>query len=109
MVTVAGNAELQMFPLSGESALSNRSMLNAPKMPVIAICKADPVLKELSVVDERWEPDSALLHVEIWKYNPLLFENDEMVDPVSMSLSLQDCMDERVQGELEEYMEGLEW
>ena len=50
-----------------------------------------------------------MLHVEIWKYNPLLFENDEMVDPVSMSLSLQDCMDERVQGELEEYMEGLEW
>lgn len=109
VVTVAGNAALQKFPLSGESALSNRSMLNAPKMPVIAICKADPMLKELSVVDEKWEPDSDLLQVEIWKYNPLLFENDEMVDPVSMSLSLQDCMDERVQGELEEYMEGLEW
>ena len=109
VVTVAENAELQKFPLSGESALSNRSMLNAPKMPVIAICKTEPALKELSVVDEKWEPDSDLLQVEVWKYNPLPFEKDEMVDPVSMFLALQDCMDERVQGELEEYMEGLEW
>lgn len=109
VITVAGNEALQDLPLSGESALSNRSMLNSPRLPIVAVAKNDPMVKKFVITDEKWESSTDLYQVELWKYNPGLFIKDHLVDPVSMLLILQNCQDERVQGELEDYLEELEW
>ena len=90
---------------AGETALSMRTMLNSPAIPDIAIDKRQYKPLILNEVDEKWEPGEGLLHVELWKYDPALFSKDGIADPVSLAASLQDCSDERVQGELEKYME----
>ena len=41
--------------------------------------------------------------------DPALFAEDHVVDPVSMAVSLRDCPDERVQGEVEGFMEAHQW
>ena len=84
-------------------------MLIGPNMKVVAIGNRDPMLSELREVDEKWNPEDAMYRVEIWKYNPNLFSEKSLVDPISMAASLLDNGDERVQGELEEYMEGIQW
>lgn len=109
VITIKGNDEIRKLPLSGESALSNRSMLNSPQRPIVAVSKINSMIKNIVAIDEKWEYQGEVYQLEIWKYNPLLFAVDNMVDPVSMLMCLQDCMDERVQGELEDYMEELKW
>ena len=109
IITTKQSAEIELLPLSGESALSVHSMLNEPKIIVKAIDKSSNLLKTLPVIDERWEPDKQLVQIECWKYNPSLFAAEGSVDPVSLAVSLKDHPDERVQGELEEYLEGLKW
>lgn len=95
--------------LAGESALSRESMLGAPKYETFAIYKKDDQIKDLNEVDIQWQENKDIVQIEIWKYNPLLFAADGMVDPVSLALSLSDNQDERVQGELESYMEDCKW
>lgn len=109
VITVEGNRLYPTCPLAGESALAERSMLNSPRVTVVALGNRDPMLSELKEVDEKWEPSGFLYRVEIWKYSPILFAQSSVVDPVSMVASLSDNEDERVQGELEEYMEGIQW
>ena len=94
---------------AGESALGKRTMLNEPEIPTVAIDKKQLSKASLTELDEKWETEKDLLHVEIWKYDPALFAEARIVDPVSMAVSLKDCMDERVQGELEEFMEEYQW
>jgi hypothetical protein len=36
-------------------------------------------------MDEKWETEKNLLHVEVWKYDPALFAEDRVVDPVSIT------------------------
>lgn len=109
VIMIEDNHRLSGYPASGETGLSQVSMLNAPGIPVVAIGNNDPVISGLKEADEKWETDCALLQVEIWKYDPGLFSQGKIVDPVSMAVSLRENEDERVQGELKEYMEGLQW
>ena len=43
------------------------------------------------------------------QYDPDIFACDGSVDPVSLAESLKDIPDERVQGELEDYLEDFKW
>ena len=94
---------------AGESALGKRTMLNEPEIPSVAIDKKRLSEASLIELDEKWETEKDLLHVEIWKYDPALFAENQLIDPVSMAASLRDCADERIQGELEEFMEAYQW
>ena len=94
---------------AGETALGMRSMMNEPVIQSVALDKKRKDAKTLTEVDEKWVTDFELLRVELWKYDPALFARDGIVDPVSMAASLRDCTDERVQGELEDYMRGYQW
>ena len=76
---------------------------------IMAIDKKQLSSGSLIELDEKWETEKDLLHVEIWKYDPALFAEDHVVDPVSMAVSLRDCPDERVQGEVEGFMEAHQW
>jgi len=95
--------------IAGESALSDRSLLGEPPIAVRAVYKGDEIVKELREVDIKWQERIYAVMVELWKYDPLLFAKEGVVDPVSMAVSLSDTDDERVQSELERYMEEYEW
>lgn len=107
-MTIKAEESLKWF-YAGESALGKRTMLNEPDIPTVAIDKKQLNEMLLIEMDEKWETEKNLLHVEVWKYDPALFAEDQVVDPVSMAVSLKDCTDERVQGELEEFMEAYQW
>ena len=107
-LTIKTDESLTWF-YAGESALGKRTMLNEPEIPSVAIDKKQLSEASLIELDEKWETEKDLLHVEIWKYDPALFAENHVVDPVSMAVSLRDCPDERVQGELEEFMEAHLW
>ncbi len=94
---------------AGESALSNNSMLATPKVRCLAVFKGNAELDKYDIVDPQWTSETMYYQVELWKYDPSLFAVENSVDIVSLSMSLEDNEDERIQGELEEYMESYKW
>jgi DNA-binding MarR family transcriptional regulator len=95
--------------LSGESLLSRHSMLGSPRYETYAAYKGSVEMESLELIDPLWQPDRGSMVLELWKYDPALFAVKGEVDPVSLAMSLSESEDERVQGELEEYLEGYEW
>ena len=95
--------------LAGESLLSRHSMLGSPKYETYAAYKGLVEMESLELIDPLWQPDRGSMVLELWKYDPAPFAIKGEVDPVSLAMSLSESEDERVQGELEEYMEGYEW
>lgn len=108
-LTVEKSDLLSNYPVAGETALSLHSMLSQPAIPVVAIGKGDSVLSSLAPVDEQWDVGRNVTRVEVWKYDPAIFSAEQTVDPVSLAASLKGSSDERIQGELEDYLEGLKW
>ena len=108
-VTMLFDEKYNAYPLSRESALARCTLLNDPRIPVRAIYKAEIDIKNTPEVDIRWEPDKSVIQLEMWKYNPTLFEKNGIVDPVSLSLCFEKNTDERIDGALEEYLEGYKW
>lgn len=43
----------------------------------------------------------------MWRNEPSLFSDDDIVDPLSVDLSLRDTDDERIEAALEELLEGI--
>ena len=101
---------LDQLPLSGESAVAERSMLNPPAISCRAVdrhlCAAR---KDIEYVDPAWYGHNDYVELEIWKYDPCIFSRGEMVDVVYLAASLADCRDERVEAAVEEMMEAYEW
>lgn len=98
------NCKMMQLPLSGISALAEKTMINPPQLPTYAIgieeYRDTSILKglQLSHIDE------ADLELEIWNYDPKLFSRDERVDPFSLFLSLRSTTDERIESVLEDLM-----
>lgn len=95
---------------AGLTALAQKSMLASPATPVYAIgmnvWQAMQLHPGIEILP-HWEADA--VEVEIWNYSPLLFQNDDVVDPFSLYLSLRDSTDERVQSALEKMMTEFLW
>lgn len=97
-------------PLSGLSALAYYSMLAEPKNPVIALSSADwkKYFKRTQVSAIPFmEPDA--LEIEIWNYDPLLFGKNDVVDRLSLYLSLKDNHDERIESALNHMIGEMKW
>lgn len=107
--TVERQSVLDELPLAGESALAGRSMLGEPRMVCVATSRTDAGILPLETVDERWSYGKDLVRVEIWRYDPARFMQNGSVDPVSLYLSLSENPDERIEGALEEMLEGYAW
>ena len=100
----------EIFPLAGESALSELSMLASPTVEVRACYENDQRLKEADFVEDgRWIESRDFVKLEIWKYDPGLICNGKTVDMISLGLSLSDENDERIEGEIQEMMEEAGW
>lgn len=98
------------FLPAGESALSEVSMLSAPTMEYRAVYEKDERIQQLEFIeDECWMDTEDGIMLELWRYDPEKLSQDGRVDPISLKLSLSDIYDERVQGEMEDVLEGYKW
>lgn len=100
---------IQAMPVAGESALAMQSMINPSRIECFAMDKSLEKEYSFEKLDERWEEDKKLVQVEFWKYDPKKFSKNNMVDVVSLYMSLKDVKDERIEEALDEMMEEYEW
>lgn len=96
--------ESQDLPESGFNALSEYSMLNRETQDCFAVGKEE--LKEKNLYTDKSFGNTRL---EIWRYNPRLLATGNIVDPLSLYLSLRDHEDERIQMELDTLIENVKW
>lgn len=90
--------------LSGESALSEMSMLNPSRIRTYAVYEKD--FDKTQLIDELIDPD-VQVKVEIWAYDPHLFTHTNIADTLSIVLSLKENKDERIEKILEDILKPL--
>jgi len=96
--------------IAGISALSEFSMLAAPKNKCIAVTtKQFKALKQDKTVTVLPYAEPGAVLIEVWTYNPRLLGDDECVDKLSLYVSLKDDVDERVQIALDEMTSRISW
>ena len=98
------NAKKNMI-LAGESALSDKTMLNPSRVKTYAVY--DKEYDQTLLEEELVNPEKQV-KVEIWKYDPSIFSDKNMVDNISLVLSFRENTDERIEEAIEELMER-EW
>lgn len=54
-------------------------------------------------------PEDATVRMEAWSYNPMRLGDSQMVDPLSLYLSLSDSADDRVQQQTEILIDQIKW
>ena len=92
---------------AGETALSQESELNPPRIEECAIYKGEEVVDQLEIVDARSEDPDDCLKIQLWKYNPSYFAREGRVDPVSLACTFKGNEDERIEMSIEELLEEL--
>jgi DNA-binding MarR family transcriptional regulator len=104
------NSERLSYCLAGISALSRYSMINEDDYltyaTISSIAKKD---FGIHYMNHRNRPSDNFNQLQIWRYNPKLISNEDVVDRLSLYLSLKDSTDERIQIALDEMMAGIRW
>ena len=103
----------ELYPtlqISGESALSEYTMLSHPRCPTRAI----PYARwKRGRAREFWEmtssEDDAVAIAEVWYYNPELLSGGPTVDMLSLFAQFHDDDDPRLQGAAHDLLEQLPW
>lgn len=109
-IYVKDGIEFASLPLAGESALAERSMLAFPAVACRAISrKAYKQLSGVEEIDPAWSGSLDYIQLELWKYDPKILAGGTGVDVISLTLSLRESSDERVEQSVEEMMEGYKW
>lgn len=93
--------------MAGMTALSRATMIVDDRTPVYALHHKASKDNAFEICADRID---ATARLEIWNYNPrLLTIREEMVDPLSLFLSLRHDPNERVQDQLETLIERFPW
>lgn len=101
---------LQGYPSAGLDALSQMSMINPYDYSEQAVGKAEALkIKGAFVKEPGRIKDEKLPEIQIWRYDPTLLSKDRCVDIVSLSLTLRDLHDERVDQAISERFKGEPW
>ena len=95
--------------IAGLSALARYSMLTEPKWPVYAMTAAAWKAATDAGVRELPEPETGAQEWQVWSYSPALMPDATTVDPLSLTLSLQENADDRIQLALDELKGQLPW
>jgi DNA-binding MarR family transcriptional regulator len=96
--------------VAGESALAQFTSLAPPSRRVLAIgAKEWSAFREENSLAEVDVPYSGDVDVEVWSYPPQKISTIEVVDFLSLLLSVQSSADPRVQLVMEELKELLPW
>lgn len=101
----------ESFPVCGINALAHYTRLNSDRERMIMMSARQ--LRTLTADGMLVHPndfDGNVL-IEAWKYPPVSEgpENVEWVDKLSLAISLRDDKDPRVEKEVEQLIEGIEW
>ena len=101
-------------PLAGLSALAHYTQLADPATPVYAVDVERLRSPGFKNVKETPEPVLGGCQLQVWSYVPILEisaknHDEKTVDPLSLSLSFQGNMDERIELALEELKEHFPW
>ena len=88
-----------LLPMAGESALSQRSMLAAPRIEQRAISRRAFTNLAFDEVLPGELQDTETVQIQAWLYDPLVAGADS-VDDISLALTLISEGDERVIGQL---------
>ncbi len=104
-----GLAANRVGRLAGLSALASYSMLAEPKWPVYAVSAAEWKEATDAGVRELPEPVAGAQEWQLWSYSPALLPGAATVDPLSLTLSLEDNVDDRIQLALDELKGQLPW
>jgi hypothetical protein len=99
----------QRLPLAGLSALARYSQLAEPALSVYAVDFAKWKALILGGLPTLPEPQVGAFQLQVWNYTPISMPDNKAVDPLSLTLSLQDDSDERVQSALQELQEHFPW
>lgn len=94
--------------VSYDSALAHYSFLAEPKQRTVAIAKRNPIVRDL-LVDKELHPTEGQIRVELWKYNPTLLSNISFVDRLSLVLCYKENEDERVNKEIGQLIDKMQW
>jgi hypothetical protein len=98
------NAELPGgFFTAGESALSQKSMLGEPSVPVYGTVKTTKFASR----SEKLLDSEKQCQMELWRYDPTILSGESSADALSLVLSLACLQDERVEMSAEEMLEGV--
>lgn len=87
---------------AGETALSEKTMLNPSRVVTYAISEKD--YDKTLLTDELIDPDKQV-RLELWAYSPKQFSEDNSADDISIVLSLGDTNDERIEEAVDELQE----
>lgn len=87
---------------AGETALSEKTMLNPGRITTYAVSEKD--FDKTLLSEELINPDKQV-RLELWAYSPKQFSNDNNADDISVILSFIDTDDERIEKALEELQE----
>ena len=90
------------YYLPGETALSEKTMLNPSRVVTYAISEKD--YDKSLLTDELIDPDKQV-SLELWAYNPKQFSEDNSADDISLVLSFTDTNDERIEEAVDELQE----
>lgn len=101
---------LHGYPSAGLDALSQMSMINPYDYPEQAVGKTEAKgIKGGFVKEPGRIKDEKLPEIQIWRYDPTRLSKDGCVDIVSLSLTLRDLHDERVDQAISERLKGEPW
>ncbi|NGX52809.1 MAG: hypothetical protein KR126chlam5_01114 [Candidatus Anoxychlamydiales bacterium] len=96
--------------IAGISALSLQSNLNSSSYPIFALFKDGwKTLIKSEEINILPISEGANMQLEVWNYDPDLFDENHIVDPFSLFLSLRGIEDERVEKALMDIMEKIKW
>jgi predicted transcriptional regulator len=90
--------------VSNINALAHYSMLNDETKRYYAISKNS--VKNLVAETNKFAGDNV---IEVWRYNPDLLSDNGFVDRLSLYLIFKNDSDERVQTELEQMINEMQW
>jgi hypothetical protein len=98
----------EIFILSYDTALAHYSLLNEGRQRSYAVGKMQ--FRNL-LAHKQLKPDAQFgdIRVEVWHYNPVIFADRGIVDPLSLYLSMRDNTDERIKSSLEEMINNIKW
>ena len=90
--------------LSNINALAHFTMINDEEKRFYAIGKRE--VKKITVETNKYAGDNT---IEVWRYNPYLLSDNEFVDKLSLYFLLKNNSDARIQRELEQMINQIQW
>lgn len=89
--------------VAGLSALSEKSMLNPPDVRCYAVYGKGIKLEGTETLMDA----ASQIEIELWRYDPQIFEKKGIVDTLSLAASLKNRADERTEDALDEILDKV--